>query len=93
MDNDNLWWLEYLSPREQLEVRHALNYVQIFNHGTSNHNLLVVVAKLADIITGLASVSSPLTEESLTSDAYREKVITVIKHQLDTMLMAPKIIY
>jgi hypothetical protein len=36
-----------ITQRELLEIKHSLYYAGECNHGTANHNLLVLLAKLA----------------------------------------------
>ena len=47
-------WLDALEPRERMEVLHAENYVQSFNHGTSGHLMLVTLAKVTAIADALS---------------------------------------
>lgn len=38
----------FLTEREIIEIKHCLLYRDFCNHGTVGHNLLVLVAKLAE---------------------------------------------
>lgn len=37
-----------ITQREQQEIYHAMFYVKMLNHGTVGHNMLVLIAKLAE---------------------------------------------
>jgi len=40
-------WMGDLTEREIKEVKLAVHYLRNFNHGTTGHNQLVLIAKLA----------------------------------------------
>lgn len=48
-------WLGLLDQREQQEIGLALAYVKHFNHGTPGHLSYTVIAKLAGLLTLLAT--------------------------------------
>jgi hypothetical protein len=37
-----------LDERELKEIHHALHYSEVLAHGTAGHNMLMLIAKLAD---------------------------------------------
>jgi len=61
-------WLGLLDERERQEIGFALAYVKHFNHGTPGHLSYTVIAKLAGLLTLLATelgaaTTSPATDE------------------------------
>jgi len=46
----NTKWEELLGARELQEVHLAQIYAREFNHGTTGHNQLMLIAKLADML-------------------------------------------
>ena len=43
-------WMNELTEREAKEVAFAVMYFNQFNHGTTGHNQLVLIAKLAEML-------------------------------------------
>ena len=87
MEHNDLWWLKVLDPREAMEVRHALDYVARFNHGTPGHMDLTVIAKLAVI----ASHAIYVMQKELSGDSPSLVDISQdIRNWIDGMLAAPK---
>lgn len=44
------WMKHYLSERELKEVQLAQVYASDFHHGTTGHNQLMLISKLADML-------------------------------------------
>lgn len=44
-------WLTLFSDRETKEILFAQLYAKDFNHGTTGHNQLLVIAKLCEMLT------------------------------------------
>lgn len=73
-------WRNQLDDRQQKEVALAETYVRDFNHGTTGHNQLILVATLAellDIASGAREPKPPI--------APAEIVLTFGKHKDRTL--------
>ena len=87
MEFNDLWWLKVLDPREAMEVRHALDYVARFNHGTPGHMDLTVIAKLATIARhAIAAFQEQFRDES----GALPDISQDIRNWIDWMDAAPK---
>jgi len=43
-------WLDNFDDRQQKEIGLAHEYVNNYNHGTTGHNALVIIAKMANLL-------------------------------------------
>lgn len=51
MNKPDTEWQKLLSEREILEIHLAIVYASHFHHGTTGHNQLMIIAKLAEMIS------------------------------------------
>lgn len=51
-------WRELFDDRQRKEIHFNRIYLNDFNHGTSDHNLRIIVAKMAVLLDGLCEDSS-----------------------------------
>lgn len=59
---DSMWRTMLLDERQQKEIKFAELYAQDFNHGTTGHNQLLLVARLAELLdaaTGVRALPKP----------------------------------
>jgi hypothetical protein len=77
-------WREALSERERKEIAFAELYAAQFNHGTTGHNALLLIARLAerlDIAAGLKEpplLPEPGDDLVLTFGKYRDQRLSVV---------------
>lgn len=50
MDKPGYLWQSLLDERQRKEVEFALLYSSMFAHGTTGHNQLMLIAKLASVL-------------------------------------------
>ncbi|GAF68166.1 unnamed protein product [marine sediment metagenome] len=60
-------WKSNFDERELKEVEFCVLYKQQFSHGTNAHNLRVIVAKMASILSNAESVINQEPEQPLTA--------------------------
>jgi len=48
-------WFQALDQRQQSDVRLSLYYTNDLNHGTSNHGLYILIARLAGLLSSGAT--------------------------------------
>jgi hypothetical protein len=47
---DNTIWIKQFEERQKQEIKLARLYAKEFNHGTTGHNALMIIAKMAEIL-------------------------------------------
>jgi hypothetical protein len=45
-------WLDKFDERQRAEIAFAVLYAQQFGHGTDGHNAKLIIAKMADMLSG-----------------------------------------
>lgn len=71
MDESSTNWRAQFSEREQKEIRFAELYAAEYSHGTTGHNALLLIAKLAGLLDGRVSEPEEPGDRVLSFGRYR----------------------
>ena len=53
------WWFSNFDERQQAQIRFALLYAREFHHGANGHNDMMIIAKMADLLSAIPPTSDP----------------------------------